>query len=180
MRTPILLVLLLFCPSVLAGVGAAELALDRGSVAALIAMATPEPRQLTLPGVGTVTLAIRPPSNVRFVEGGIETAIKLVVKEIGHEEPIELRLEPRVREEDGVVELVATRVQAEGLLAMVPDLAAMIRPVELPRNFESAFQPKGAGLTQLYISVQRVRVSDERLVLELGMATKKAPSGAAK
>lgn len=175
MKTRALLILLLALSSpTIAGVGAAELALDRGAVAAIIAMATPEPRQFTLPGAGTVTLAIRPPSNVRFVDGGIETAIKLVVKELGHEEPVTLRLEPRVREEDGVVELVATRVQAEGLLAMVPDLARLIRPVELPRDFESVFQPKGAAKTQIFVAVQRVRVTDERLILELGLATKRA------
>ncbi|RMF74889.1 MAG: hypothetical protein D6738_05210 [Acidobacteria bacterium] len=158
----------------LAGAGAGELALDRGAVASLVAAALPAVRAASLPGVGPVTLELEPPRTVVFAANGVEGDLGVRIAELGLSGTLRLRMVPEVRPADGVVVLRAERLAGQGALAMLPDLAALLPPVELPRTQRLLVTPQGGRATELTISAQGVRVTRDRLVLLFGMATRPA------
>lgn len=171
------LVLLAGVPAI-AGSGAGELALDRGALASLIAAATPGPRALAMPGLGKVTVELIPPRVVRFVRGGVEFDLGLRLPQAKLEGQIAMRMVPEIRENDGTVLLRTARATGLGPLAMFPDLASLMPPIELPRTHDTVVQPKGGRRTQIVLSTQKVEIQEERLVLLFGMTTKELPKDA--
>lgn len=168
---PLLVCAVLVAPCV-AGTGAGELALDRGAVASLVAAGLPASRPATLPGLGRVTLALSPPSTVDFVAGGVEGDVGVRVVELALEGTLRLRMVPDVRPDDGVVVLRAERLAGRGSLALLPDLASLLPPVELPRTQRLLVTPDGGRPTEVLVSAQGVRVTADRVVLLFGLTTR--------
>jgi hypothetical protein len=158
------------------GTGAGELALDRGAVTSVIAAVTPGPRGMMVPGLGQITVALRPPQTVFFRDGGVEARLGLAVKELALEGDVDVRMEPQIRESDGVVLLRTVRIVGRGPLEMLPDLSGLMPPVELPRRQDLIVQPKGGRRTRVILHPQNVRIDDERMVLEFGVVTREEPN----
>lgn len=155
-----------------AGTGAGELSLDRGALASLIAAATPASRNFTIPGVGNVVVEMVPPKSVLFVEGGVEAELGLRLPQLAVEGMIALRMVPEIRESDGVVVLRTVRATGLGALAAFPDLAGLMPPISLPRTHDTVIQPRGGRRTQVLLTTQGVKVTEERITLLFGMATR--------
>ncbi len=164
----------------LAGTGAGELALDRGAIASVVAAAMPGPQPVSLPGLGHVTMTLSAPGTVRFVAGGVEGDVGVRIAEAGLTGTLRLRMVPEVRAEDGVVVLRAERLTGQGPLALLPDLAALLPPIELPRSQRLLVTPRGGRPTEVTIRTQGVRVTADRLVLLFGLTTRPAPAAASR
>lgn len=153
-----------------AGRGAAELYLDRTAVKDLLAAALPEPWVIDVPGVGRATLRLCPPRRVEFRDGGIDLTLPLELVEAGWSTDLAVRLVPDIEPLTGQVRLMPESVEPEASLRFPIDLANWTKAFELPRRL-AGFLPirKDAGL-EVGCFLQGMTVTDERLVLELGLS----------
>jgi hypothetical protein len=157
-----------------AGSGSGELHLDRGAVASLVAAGMPESVPLQMPQLGSMTLQLSPPTSVRFVDGGVEATVGVRMVEASLRGEVGLRLVPVVRPRDGALLLRVDRAVGTSELGVLPDLAALLPEFELPRVYESLLQNPSRGDSLMTITLQRVEVRSERLVLEFGLDTRRA------
>lgn len=146
--------------------GIGELALDRGALTELLAAAVPPPRAL-----GPVTLEASRPEPVRFVDGGVESALTLRIVEFDWSSVVELRYEPAVRAEDGLVHLAPVRVQPRLPLPVELDLVAWAPQIELPRRLGWELPLVGGRRIEVLCYVQGIVIDEERLRVELGLVT---------
>jgi hypothetical protein len=154
--------------------GIAELALDRGTVSALVAAGLPPPRALVAPGFGAITLRVEGPTELDFADGGIVIAARIEVAEIGAEWTLRARYEPRTEPLEGLALLVPVSAQTDPPLPFGFDLSGWLGSVELPRRLDWDVGPDGARRIAVACFVQGVRVTDERLVVELSLRVRPA------
>lgn len=167
-----------------AGAGTAEVFLDKGAVAAVVAANFPPGAQVAVPGLGPVTLRFVPPEKVEFIDGAVEARIGLRVAETGLGGSGLFRFLPEVTEKGGVVRLRTIRVVADGTFGLVPNLAALVPPIDLQGAFDWNVDNRGGGQTAFGLRVTAVRVRDNRLEIRLGLttvpaATRRAATGGA-
>jgi hypothetical protein len=175
----LLLPLLLSAPPAAAGTGAAELQLDRGAVGALLQAHLPSRVGVALPPLGKITLALAAPDPVTFIDGALETSLRVEIVEAKLSGRVTVRLVPEVDRDGGTIVFRPTRAQPTGDLAGLPDLAPLLPPIELPRVFDWLAAPDArASATRFTVAVQGVMVGKERLIVKLGLATSAAPQRA--
>ena len=126
-----------------AAASAGELTLDRSAVRELIALALPEPWNLELPGMGTVTLRLEAPDEVRFHEGGVETELPLKLSGLGHELLLHVRFVPSVEPLSGVVRLEPESIVPDLALPFEIDLRAWVPTIDLPRRLDWELELSG-------------------------------------
>lgn len=158
------------------GRGAAELTLDRGSVAGLIEAALPPPLQLDVPGLGRQSIALGAPREVEFREGGIELFLPLRIGQTREPARLEIRLEPEIDRAFGGIELRPVRLELVGIPSLPLDLAAWVGPVKLPRRIEWSLPLADGEAMQIVGFVQGLRVLEDRLELTLSLATEPSPA----
>ncbi|ANM30307.1 hypothetical protein ABI59_13080 [Acidobacteria bacterium Mor1] len=150
--------------------GAGELSLDRGAIHAVFEAALAQPRTVELPGAGSIPLRFERSRPPRFTEGGVEVDVPF------HAGPLSgnlaARYVPQVDRLDGTVRLVAEQASADVGLPAAVDVAAWMPVVALPRSLRGSLPALGEE-TQVSLFVQEVRVDDERLVLEFGLALRR-------
>jgi len=176
-RFAFLLALALAIPSLAAGDGVGELALDRTAVATLIRYSTPSRIEARLPAFGEVSAALGPPRDVRLVDGGIEAVVPLAVERPALSIELDARFVPVVDREAGTIRLVADRVVPLGASLPGLDVKGLVPPVELPRTLGGEVLAPGGDTVRLSAFVQGVRVTDERLIVEFGLVA--TPAGEA-
>ncbi len=159
-----------------AGTGVAELQLDRGAVGALLQAHLPSRVGVALPPLGKITLALAAPDPVTFLEGALETTLRVEIVEARLSGRVTVRLVPEVDADGETIVFRPTRAQPTGDLAGLPDLAPLLPPIELPRVFDWLAAPDSRGnATRFTVAVQGVAVGKDRLVVKLGLATRAAP-----
>ncbi len=150
--------------------GAGELSLDRAAIHAVFDAALAEPRSVELPGAGSIPLGFERSRPPRFADGGIEIEVPF------HAGPfsgnLAARYVPQVDRLDGTVRLIAEQASADVGLPAAVDVAAWMPEVALPRALRGSLPTLGKD-TQVSLFVQAVRVDDERLVLEFGLALRR-------
>jgi hypothetical protein len=185
MRRPLglslLLLLLLPAAPAAAGTGAAELQLDRGAVGALLQAHLPSRVGVALPPLGKITLALAAPDPVTFIDGALETSLRVEIVEAKLSGRVTVRLVPEVDRDGGTIVFRPTRAQPTGDLAGLPDLAPLLPPIELPRVFDWLASPDArAAATRFTVAVQGVTVGKERMTVKLGLATRAAAAPSSK
>lgn len=163
---------LLACVPVVAGVGAAELTLDRGAVAALVEAALPEPLELSAPGIGRVTLEVFAPKKLLFVDGGVQVTFPLLVPEIDWSTRIDVRYEPEIEPLTGTVRLVSVSAVPDLPLPFRVDLAPWLGAIDLPRRLDWELELSEGHKLDVICFVQGLRVGPERLHIELGLKSR--------
>jgi hypothetical protein len=175
------LLLLLPPPPAAAGTGAAELQLDRGAVGALLQAHLPSRVGVALPPLGKITLALAAPDPVTFIDGALETSLRVEIVEAKLSGRVTVRLVPEVDRDGGTIVFRPTRAQPTGDLAGLPDLAPLLPPIELPRVFDWLASPDArAAATRFTVAVQGVTVGKERMTVKLGLATRAAAAPSSK
>ncbi|MCU0225252.1 MAG: hypothetical protein MUF27_14550 [Acidobacteria bacterium] len=175
---PALLLSLATLPAA-AGTGAAELQLDRGAVGALLQAHLPARTAVALPPLGRITLAVTAPDPVSFVDGALETSLRVEIIEARMGGRVTVRMVPEVDKDGGTLVFRTTRAQPTGELAGLPDLAPLLPPIELPRVFDWLAGPdSGSAGTRFTVAVQGVTVGAERMTVKMGLATRPAASAA--
>jgi hypothetical protein len=174
----VLLPLMLLPPcAATAGTGVAELQLDRGAVGALLQAHLPTRVGVALPPLGKITLALAAPDPVTFVDGALETSLRVEIVEAKMSGRVTVRLVPEVDTDGETLVFRPTRAQPTGELAGLPDLAPLLPPIELPRVFDWLAAPDArSNATRFTVAVQGVAVGKERLTVKLGLATRAAPA----
>ncbi|MCU0230609.1 MAG: hypothetical protein MUC67_04435 [Acidobacteria bacterium] len=158
-----------------AGTGSAELQLDRGAVGALLQAHLPARVGVALPPLGQITLALAAPDPVSFVDGALETSLRVEIVEAKISGRVTVRMIPEVDKDGGTLVFRPTRAQPTGELASLPDLAPLLPPIELPRVFDWLAAPDArSAATRFTVAVQGVTVGKERLTVKLGLATRPA------
>lgn len=152
--------------------GAGELSLDRGAVTALVAAQMPTRQRVDVPALGAVTLAFTPPQAVDFVDGGLQARIGVKVLEARTEGTVQLRLWPEVDAAKQVVRLRTTRAVGEGPLAVLPDFASLLPPIELPRAFDFVLISREGQRTGMNLQIQDVFVKQDRLTIRMGFVAR--------
>jgi hypothetical protein len=185
MRRPLglslLLLQLLPAAPAAAGTGAAELQLDRGAVGALLQAHLPSRVGVALPPLGKITLALAAPDPVTFIDGALETSLRVEIVEAKLSGRVTVRLVPEVDRDGGTIVFRPTRAQPTGDLAGLPDLAPLLPPIELPRVFDWLASPDArAAATRFTVAVQGVTVGKERMTVKLGLATRAAAAPSSK
>ncbi|UCF68049.1 MAG: hypothetical protein JSV80_01755 [Acidobacteriota bacterium] len=163
----------------LAAAGVGELSLDAAAVAAVVKSGMPGPVPVSVPGMGSVTLAFEAADTVRFIDGGLESRVSVAVQPLGLSGHVAVRYEPAIDRASGIVRLHATKVQGEGPLSLLPDLASLLPPVDLPRGFRWTFHPQGGTARQMTLDVHAVTVTDERLIVKFGLQSRAAAGATA-
>jgi hypothetical protein len=156
-------------PALGAAASAGELTLDRSAVRELIALALPEPWELELPGMGTVTLRLDAPDEVHFREGGVEAELPLKLSGLGHELLLHVRFVPSVEPISGVVRLEPESIVPDLALPFEIDLRAWVPTVDLPRRLDWELELSGGKKTRVTCFVQGLTVEDKRLRVDLGL-----------
>jgi len=171
LRLPALLLFLSLATasSIQAGRGAAELTLDRGSVAGLIEAALPPPLTLDIPALGRQTIALGAPREVEFIDGGIELILPLRVGGLGQPVRLEVRMEPSIERIEGEMKLVPVHFNLVGIPALPLDLATWVEPVTLPRRLQWSLPLADGQAMEVVGFVQALRVLEDRLELELAL-----------
>ena len=158
-----------------AGTGAAELQLDRGAVGALLQAHLPARAAVALPPLGRITLAVTAPDPVNFVDGALETSLRVEIVEARMTGRVAVRMVPEVDKDGGTLVFRTMRAQPTGELAGLPDLAPLLPPIELPRVFDWLAAPEsGSAGTRFTVAVQGVTVGAERMTVKMGLATRPA------
>lgn len=152
--------------------GVGELLLDRNAVAAVIAAELPAKTVVALGALGQVTVKFQAPDAVTFESDGVAASVGLLLVEPGLKGAVQLRLRPEVDQKANVVRLRVVRAQGEGALAALPDLANLLRPIELPRHFDSVLLGPQGARTEVTTRVDGVEIQRERLVIKLGFDAK--------
>jgi len=171
-RRSIPLLIALIAPSVLGGVG--ELALDRASVADLLAAAVPRSVTLSAPGVAGWTLQVGAPRDVRFVDGGIQARLPVTLDELSVSATFEVRYVPRVERVSGTIRLLPESAESMVPIPLRIDPLGWLPPVDLPRRVDWELELDGGGTLGVTCFVQGVEIDDERLRLNLGLLTRAA------
>ncbi|HHN74690.1 MAG TPA: hypothetical protein ENK10_05615 [Acidobacteria bacterium] len=149
--------------------GLGELRLDGAALQAVVAGNLPGPMQVTIPAMGQAELRLIAPRTLRLVRGGIEGRFGVRVDAFGLEGSVDLRYEPKVLREQGIIRLEAVRAQAEGMLSMLPDLASLLPPVDLPRVLEWPAPTPEAPRVRMRLYLQEVRIADEAMVIRFSL-----------
>lgn len=168
------LVLVASRPSLAAG-GAGELTLDRGAIAAILAANLPAPIEISVPPLGAITIEVSGPRSVQFLRGGVEASLGIAVDPVLLRGEALVRYVPEVDAADGIVRFRAERATLGGALAILPDLAPLLPPLELPRSFELTPAGRGAQSTPMTVAVQGVAVESERVIVKLGLSSRPQP-----
>lgn len=158
-----------------AGRGAAELTLDRGSVAGLVEAALPPPLLLEIPGMGLQSISLGPPREVEFEAGGIEMILPLRIGQRRELARIEVRFEPAIERLDGDIELRPVRFELIGIPALPLDLTTWVKPVALPRRLQWSLPLAGGETMQVIGFVQGLRVLEDRLELKISLSAAQRP-----
>jgi hypothetical protein len=156
----------------IAGVGTAELTLDRNAVAGLVEAALPAPHELTVPGLGTVSIEVLAPKELRFVDGGVEAVFPLRIAEIDWSTEIDVRYEPDVEPLLGTVRLLPVSAVPDLPLPLRFDLAPWLGAVDLPRRLDWQLELREGRTLDVICFVQTLRVGEERLHIELGLKSR--------
>ena len=170
-KTLALLVLAGLSPTV-AGVGTAELTLDRGAVAALVEAALPEPYELSVPGLGRLSIEVLAPKQLRFVDGGVQATVPLLIAQIDWSTQIDVRYEPDVEPLLGTVRLLPVSAVPDVPLPFRVELAPWLGAVELPRRLDWELELIEGRTVEVIGFVQGLRVGEERLHVELGLSSR--------
>ena len=149
--------------------GLGELRLDAGALQAIVAGNLPGPVSVTVPGMGPAKLRLIAPRELRLVRGGIEGRFGLRVEAFGLEGSVDLRYVPEVLRKEGIIRLRAVRARAEGVLSILPDLASVLPPVDLPRALEWPAPTPDAPQVRMRLYVQEVRITDEAMVIRFSL-----------
>ncbi|MDQ7006523.1 MAG: hypothetical protein Q9Q40_04765 [Acidobacteriota bacterium] len=149
--------------------GLGELHLDARALRAVVAGHLPGPVSVTVPGMGTATLRLIAPRELRLVRGGIEGRFGLRVDAFGLEGSADVRYVPEVLRQEGIIRLRAERARAEGVLALLPDLASVLPPVDLPRVLEWPAPDPEAPRVSMRLYVQDVRITDRAMVIRFSL-----------
>lgn len=158
--------------STVAGVGTAELTLDRNAVAGLLEAALPDPYELSVPGLGQVSIEVFAPKELRFVDGGVETIIPLRIAEIDWSTQINVRYEPDVEPLMGTVRLLPVSAVPDLPLPFRVDLAPWLGAVDLPRRLDWELELREGHTLEVICFVQSLRVGEQRLHIELGLKSR--------
>jgi hypothetical protein len=161
--------LLSWGPTAWCGPAAGELTLDRAAVRDLIALALPDPLQVDLRGLGSVSLRIDAPAEVRFHEGGVETSLALRVSRL--DDPLELRVRyvPAIEPLTGTVRLEPESIVPVISLPFDFDLAGWLEPIALPRRLDWNLELGPGKSTRVTCFIQGLAVEAERLRIDLGL-----------
>lgn len=152
--------------------GVAELSLDRGAVRALLAAAMVRPLIVPVASWGSVTIQVTPPRSVQFVDGGVEADLEFTLQELELSVGVHVRYEPQVNTLDGTVSLVATEAVPDVLLPVDIDLASLLPAADLPRRLSWTLDGPDGQPILVQALIQGVVISDERLVVQLGLQTR--------
>lgn len=156
-------------PEVHAATSAGELTLDRSAVREMVALALPEPWTLELPGLGTVTLRIDPPGEVRFRDGGVETELPVTLSALDRGFLLHVRFVPGVEPLSGIVRLEPESIVPEVALPFEVDLRSWLPTVDLPRRLDWNLELAGGKTARVTCFVQGLVVEDDRLRIDLGL-----------
>ncbi len=77
---------------------------------------------------------------------------------------------PEVEPRQGLLRLVAIQAIPELPLPVPVDLAPFLPPVELPRSFSWSLQGFAGQAVPVRCVIQGVKIDDDRLVIQLGLA----------
>ncbi len=155
-----------------AGIGTAELTLDRNAVAGLVEAALPAPHELTVPGLGQVTIEVLAPKELLFVDGGVEAVFPLRIAEIDWSTEIDVRYEPDIEPLMGTVRLLAVSAVPRLRLPFRIELAPWLGAVDLPRRLDWELELRDGQTLDVVCFVQALRVGEERLHIELGLKSR--------
>ena len=158
--------------STVAGVGTAELTLDRSAVAGLVEAALPDPYELSVPGLGQVSIEVFAPKELRFVDGGVETIVPVRIAAIDWSTQINVRYEPDVEPLMGTVRLLPVSAVPDLPLPFRIDLAPWLGAVDLPRRLDWELELREGHTLDVICFVQALRVGQERLHIELGLKSR--------
>lgn len=174
-RPLILLTLLLACMASesRAGRGAGELSLDRSSVLALLDAGMPRAVPFTLPGPTQVALRMEPPDRVEFREGGVEARIRVELEPLGYSSAVSVRYVPGLDPLDGTVRLEAASAIPDVVPSIPLDLASVLPPVSLPRALDWTVPGLSTEPFRVRCHVQGIRIREDRMVIELGLLTRR-------
>lgn len=130
---------------VIAGTGAAELQLDRGAVGALLQAHLPSRVGVALPPLGKITLALAAPDPVTFLQGALETTLRVEIVEAKLSGRVTVRLVPEVDADGETIVFRPTRAQPTGDLAGLPDLAPLLPRSSCPASSTGSPRPTRAA-----------------------------------
>ena len=109
---------------------------------------------------------------VDFAGGGVEADLLLGVPAIAWESRVRVRYVPEVDRASGVVRLRAETAEPDIFLPIPVDLAPFLPAVDLPRSFNWSITGLAGQTVAVHCSIQGVRIHEERLVIELGLAAR--------
>ena len=155
-----------------ARVGTAELSLDRSAVAGLVEAALPAPHELAVPGIGRVSIEVLAPQELRFVDGGVQAVVPLLIAEIDWSTEIDVRYEPDIEPLMGTVRLLAVSAVPRLRLPFRIELAPWLGAVELPRRLDWELELIEGRTVEVIGFVQGLRIGEERLHIELGLSSR--------
>jgi len=153
--------------------GEIELDFDRESVRDLLVAGRPDPRRIAVPPLGEVVLRLSDPTEVRFVDGGLETRVPYALEPIGLAGVLAVRYVPDVDPESRAVRLVPASASAEGSVPVPFDLAGILPVVRLPRQTGWTLARED-GDVDLVVEPREVRIEGDRLRVRLGFRARRA------
>ena len=158
-----------------AGNGAAELSLDRGAILGMLEAVLPPPATVSLPGLPELTVRIERPRDLQFTDGGVEATLSVALDELGYTGSLRVRYVPEVLRPEGIVTLRAVSAIPESPVPVTLDLARFLPEVPLPRAMSWTVDGPGGGAVELTCLVQGVEVGEHRLVVQLGVLSRRLP-----
>ncbi len=178
-RSSVFMLLALLAGTTLAAAatGGGELSLDSGAAAAVLAAELPAKAVVAIPPLGQVTVKFQAPETVTFRPDGGEANIGVLFVEPGLKGSVLFRLHPAVDSRTGAVRLTAVRAQGQGALAALPDMASLLRPIDLQGTFDSILDGPQGAKTKMTTRIVAIDIRNERLVIKLGFDLKPVPRG---
>lgn len=156
--------------------GTVSITLDRDAVRELLVAGMPAPTRVDVPGVAEFVLRLTAPDDVRFVDGGLETAVPFRLDPIGLAGTLDVRYVPEVVEGPGTLLLVPKRATAEGAVRLPFDLAPYLPVVRLPE--ETGWRlPREDGDVDVVVRTREVRFEPQYLLVRLELVARPSADG---
>ena len=158
-----------------AGTGAGELSLDRAAILGMLEAAIPPPATVSVPGLPDLTVRIDRARDLQFVDGGVEATLSVSVEPLRYTAVLRVRYTPEVTRPEGIVTLRAVSAIPDSPVPVTLDLARFLPEVPLPRAMRWTVDGAGGGAVELTCLVQGVEIEEHRLVVQLGLLSRRLP-----
>ena len=165
--TAVLIAVLALAVPARAGSGVGEVSFDRAAVQAVLNSALPF--ELGAGESTELALRVERAESLQFRDGGVEARVLFTLQPIDFHGALIVRYEPYVESIEGVVLLRPVSAVPDLPLPVQLDLAALLPSAPLPRQLGWTIDSVGDTAIRLTCTVQKVKVSDERLTVEFGL-----------